>query len=171
VAEVDEDPEDPYKPSVQPAKPTSPTQGSIIPESIASVLSSHSAATTQTIRSTRAHGSVRSNTSNATRRTAATINENKDPSSPRLDLNTARVSLVMELATYMMMATATTGTMFTVYTAFGSLGAGFTPAVQSLALEIYAGRGGEETGKLFGGLSVVHALGYALLTIRYDYVY
>ena len=171
VVEVDEDPEVSNNPSVQPATPTSPAQGSIVPESIARVLSSQSAATTQTIRSTHTYRSVRSNTSNATRRTAAAMNEDKDPSSPRLDLNTARVSLMMELATYTMMATATTGTMFTAYTAFGSLGAGFTPAVQSLALGIYAGRGGEETGKLFGGLSVVHALGYAPLTIHYDYVY
>jgi hypothetical protein len=59
-----------------------------------------------------------------------------------------------------MMATAKTGAMFTVYTALGSLGAAFTPAVQSLALGIYTRRGGEGTGKLFGALSVVQALGY-----------
>ena len=98
------------------------------------------------------------------------MNENKDPSSPRLDLNTARVSLVMELTAYTLMATAKSGTLFTAYTALGSLAAGLTPAVQSLALGIYAGRGGEETGKLFGGLSVVQALGYALLFIRFKCV-
>ena len=97
-------------------------------------------------------------------------NENKDPSSPRLDLNTARVSLVMELTAYILMATANTGTMFTVYTVLGSLAAGFTPAVQSLALGIYAGRGGEETGKLFGALSVVQALGCVLSLVRFRYV-
>jgi len=91
------------------------------------------------------------------------MNENKDPSSPRLDLNTARVSLVMELTAYAMMATAKTGALFTAYTALGSLAAGFSPAVQSLALGIYAGRGGEETGKLFGALSVLQALGYVTL--------
>jgi len=94
------------------------------------------------------------------------MKENKDPSSPRLDLNTARVSLVMELTSYTLMATAKTGTMFTVYTVLGSLAGGFTPAVQSLALGIYGGRGGEETGKLFGGLSVVQVLGYALLVTQ-----
>lgn len=94
----------------------------------------------------------------------------KNPSSPRLDLNAARVSLVLELVAYTMMATADTGTMFTVYTVLGSLGAGFTPAVQSLALGIYAGRGGEETGKLFGGLSVVQVLGYVLFVIRSGHV-
>ena len=99
-------------------------------------------------------------------RTAMAMNENKDPSSPRLDLNTARVSLAMELTAYTLMATAKTGTMFTAYTILGSLAAGFTPAIQSLALGIYAGRGGEETGKLFGGLSVVQALGYVLFVMR-----
>ena len=88
-----------------------------------------------------------------------TIIENEGTSSPCLDLNTARVSLVMEFISYTLMAKAKTGTMFTVYTALGCLGAGFLPAIQSLALWIYAGRGGEETGKLFGGLSVVQALG------------
>ena len=88
-------------------------------------------------------------------RTAMAMNENKDTSSPRLGLNTARVSLAVELTAHTLMATAKTGTMFTAYTILGSLAAGFTPAIQSLALGIYAGRGGEETGKLFGGLSVV----------------
>ena len=98
------------------------------------------------------------------------MSENKDPSSPRLDLNTARVSLILELTAYVLMATANTGTLFTVYTAMGSLAAGFTPATQSLALGIYAGRGGEGTGKLFGALSVVQALGYVLSLVRSRYV-
>lgn len=90
----------------------------------------------------------------------------KKDTSPRLDLNTARVSLVMELASYTLMATAKTGTMFTAYTVLGSLAAGYTPAVQSLALGIYGSRGGEETGKLFGGLSVVQALGYSSICLH-----
>lgn len=94
------------------------------------------------------------------------MNESKDSSSPLLDLNTARVSLFLELASYTMMATANTGIMFTVYTIMGSLGSGFTPALQSLALGIYAGRGGGETGKLFGALSVVQALGYVLTLVH-----
>ena len=62
-------------------------------------------------------------------RTAMAMNENKDPSSPRLDLNTARVSLAMELTAYTLTATAKTGTMVTAYTILGSLAAGFTPAI------------------------------------------
>jgi len=70
----------------------------------------------------------------------------------------------MELTAYALMATAKTGTMFTVYTVLDSLAAGYMPAVQSLALGIYASRGGEETGKLFGGLSVVQALGGSIIS-------
>lgn len=88
---------------------------------------------------------------------------NKD-SSPRLDLNTVRVSLVMDFASYAMMATAKTGMMFTAYTVLDSLAAGYAPAVQSFALWIYTSRGGEETGKLFGGLSMVQALGGSIIS-------
>ena len=97
--------------------------------------------------------------------------KNEDPSSPRLDLNTARVSLVVEFTSYTMMAFARTGTMFTVYTALGSLAVGFTPAAQSLALGIYAGRGGEETGKLFGALRVVQVLGYNSIVLDSRYLF
>ena len=162
VVEIDEDLEVPHNPSVHSATAASPTQGPAVAESITRALSSQSTATTQTNRSARTNHSARSNASDASGKTPMAMKENKDPTSPRLDLNTARVSLVIELTAYAMMATAKTGTLFTVYTALGSFGAGFTPAVQSLALGIYAGRGGEETGKLFGGLSVVQALGYAL---------
>jgi hypothetical protein len=40
-----------------------------------------------------------------------------------------------------------------------SLGAGFVPTLQSFALELYQRRGGGETGRLFGALTVVHVLG------------
>lgn len=113
--------------------------------------SSHGTTATQTTDTTDGHSSTRPN-ADATTRT-------KDTSSPRLDLNTARVSLVLELTSYSMMATAKTGTLFTIYTMLDSLSAGYTPAVQSLALGIYTSRGGHETGKLFGGLSVVQVLG------------
>ena len=164
MAEVDEDPEAPHDPSIQPIMAASPTRGPAVAGSITRDLSSQSTVTTQTNRSARTNNSARSDASDASVKNPMATNENKDPSSPRLDLNTARVSLFMELTAYAMMATAKTGTLFTAYTVLGSLAAGFTPAVQSLALGIYAGRGGEETGKLFGGLSVVQALGYTLLS-------
>jgi len=45
----------------------------------------------------------------------------------------------------------------------GSLGGGFSPAVHSVALELYSRKGGKETGKLFGALSVLHALGSQII--------
>ena len=56
---------------------------------------------------------------NTAERTAMAMNENKEPSSSRLDLNTARVSLAMELTAYTLMATATTGTILTACTGGG----------------------------------------------------
>ena len=154
---------------------SSPSDGSTplppaaeVDEDPEAALSSQSAVTTQANRSVHAHPSIRSN-AGAAGRTATAMNE-KDPGSPRLDLNTARVSLVLEFTSYMLMASAATGTMFTVFTVVGSLSAGFTPSVQSLALGIYAVRGGEETGKLFGGLSMVQALWYILSLVRSRYV-
>jgi hypothetical protein len=164
VTEVDEDPEASYNPPAQPPASIH-ARGPTVSEPITRTLSSQSTAATGTNRSTHAHPSK----PGPAGRTAMAMNENKDSSSPRLDLNTARVSLVLELTAYVLMATANTGTMFTVYTVLGSLAAGFTPAVQSLALGIYAGRGGEETGKLFGGLSVVQALGYVISLVRSRY--
>lgn len=155
---------------------SSPSDGSTplpraaeVDEDPEAALSSQSAVTTQTNRSVHAHPSIRSNAGTAGR-TATAVNEKKDPGSPRLDLNTARMSLVLEFTSYMLMASAATGTMFTVYTIIGGLSAGFTPSVQSLALGIYAVRGGEETGKLFGGLSMVQALWYILSLARSRYV-
>jgi hypothetical protein len=130
---------------------------------------SYDIATAQTSRIVHTHPSTGPRVG-ATGRTITATAENKVPSSPRLDLSIAQVSLVVELMAYSLMGTAKTGTMFTVYTALGSLAAGFTPAVQSLALGIYAGRGGEETGKLFGGLSVVQILGYDLFVSHCRYV-
>lgn len=43
-----------------------------------------------------------------------------------------------------------------------SLGSGFAPAAQSLALGLMP-RGGEDAGKLFGGLAAVQALRYVAL--------
>ena len=53
--------------------------------------------------------------------------------------------------------------MFTAFGMLGSLGAGFSPATQSVMLALYARRGGTEIGRLFGALSVVQALRYDCL--------
>ena len=136
-----------HNPLVQQATSALPAQGSAVPE-------------TSSARGTSPH-------STTTTRTTA---ESKSTSSPRLDLNTVRVSLVIALAGYSMMATAKTGTLFTVYSMLDSLSAGYMPSVQSLALAIYASRGGEGTGTLFGGLSLVQAFGYSSIQLRCEYV-
>jgi hypothetical protein len=66
----------------------------------------------------------------------------------------------MEITAYILMATATTGSVFTVFTAMSSFGAGCIPAVESLSLAVYTSRGGTESGSLFGALSVMSALGF-----------
>ncbi|RDB23050.1 putative membrane protein C14C4.07 [Hypsizygus marmoreus] len=82
----------------------------------------------------------------------------KEIHSPSFDLGLARGSLFVEVIGYTFMAFAPTATAFTLSSMFGSMGAGFSPAVQSVALALYVRRGGTESGRLFGALSVVQAL-------------
>jgi len=92
--------------------------------------------------------------------------------SPTVDLNIARISLLVEMMSYILMAIASTGSAFTVFTAMGSFGAGFMPAVESLALAVYLSRGNTESGSLFGALSVMHALGGQLISpILFGFTY
>lgn len=79
--------------------------------------------------------------------------------SPQFDLNLARFAVLLDVVSYSLMGFANSGLLFTVFTLLSSLGAGFSPAVQSVALELYSRRGETETGKLFGALSVANALG------------
>ncbi|KAJ3819974.1 major facilitator superfamily domain-containing protein [Lentinula raphanica] len=81
-----------------------------------------------------------------------------EPHSSAFDLGLARVSLSIEIVAYLFMALATTPLAFAVFGMLGSFGSGFSPAIQSVALEMYMERGGTENGKLFGALSVVQAL-------------
>ncbi len=80
------------------------------------------------------------------------------PHSPKFDLMLARVSLGIEVVVYALLVFSTNGLMFAACTALGALGMGFSPAVQSIALTLYNRRGGKDTGKLFGAMSVVNAL-------------
>jgi hypothetical protein len=79
--------------------------------------------------------------------------------SPSFDLNLARVSLFIEMIAYTLIGLASTPIAFVLFTLMGSMGGGFSPAVHSVALELYSRRGEKETGKLFGALSVLQALG------------
>jgi hypothetical protein len=83
-----------------------------------------------------------------------------DHRSAVFDLALAQVSVVAEMISYTVMGLVPTPFVFLTFTLLGSFGSGFSPAVQSVALQLYSRKGGKESGRLFGALSVVHALWY-----------
>jgi len=87
----------------------------------------------------------------------------KEHHSPSFDLNLARVSIFIEMTCYTLLGLAQTPIAFTVFTLIGSFGGGFSPALQSVALELYSRRGEKETGRLFGAMSVLQALGSQII--------
>ncbi|KAJ7097761.1 major facilitator superfamily domain-containing protein [Mycena belliarum] len=96
--------------------------------------------------------------------------------SASFDLALARGSIVLETIAYATMPFAPTGLSFTLLTMLASMGSGFTPALQSAALELYGqkvgGGANVESGKLFGALSVLQALcGQILGPAIYGLVY
>ncbi|KAJ3502515.1 hypothetical protein NLJ89_g8854 [Agrocybe chaxingu] len=96
----------------------------------------------------------------------------KEIHSPSFDLALARISLLVEIISYTLMALSPSALAFTVFGIFGSLGTGFSPAVQSVTLALYARRGGTESGRLFGAMSVVQALCSQILgPPMYSFVY
>jgi hypothetical protein len=84
------------------------------------------------------------------------------------DLSLARLSLLVEMVSNASMAFASTPQVFTVSAVFSELGAGFAPAVESVALEVYVEKVRQgnkadgsvplEIGRLYSGLAVVQAL-------------
>ena len=84
----------------------------------------------------------------------------KELHSTTFELGVARVSLIAEIVAYVLMGLAPTGTTFAMFGVIAAFGVGFSPAIQTCALALYASKGGTETGRLFGALSVVQALGY-----------
>jgi hypothetical protein len=83
--------------------------------------------------------------------------------SPVFDLVLARASEALETTSFLGMAVASTGTLFTLASTISSFAAGFSPATHALALDIYTNRRPQnrgEVGKLFGALSVLQALVY-----------
>lgn len=89
------------------------------------------------------------------------------PHSANFDLGLARFSLGLEVVCFTFIAFAPTALTFTIFGMIASWGGGFNPAVQALALELYARRHAKreeaETGKLFGALSVIQAMWYVFL--------
>ncbi|KAJ8473318.1 hypothetical protein ONZ51_g7960 [Trametes cubensis] len=67
-----------------------------------------------------------------------------------LDLLLARAALVTDMLFYALIPTAATGTLFAIFGMCISLGASFGPVMQSLALELYARRGGVGHGQAAG---------------------
>jgi hypothetical protein len=77
---------------------------------------------------------------------------------PSFELNLARASLLVDVTCLTLIGLAPNSIAFIAFTLIGSWAQGFTPSVQSVALELYSRRGEKENGKLFGGLSVIQAL-------------
>ena len=80
--------------------------------------------------------------------------------SPLFDLNLARASLLVSMVSYTSRGISQSPTVFALSGPFNSFGAGFNPAAQSVALALYAKRGGIETGRLFGAMSLIQAIRY-----------
>ncbi|KAL5532572.1 hypothetical protein ACEPAF_4346 [Sanghuangporus sanghuang] len=84
---------------------------------------------------------------------------------PAFDLAIAQSSLALEIVCYALVPVlySSGAVLFIVFTILASCGAGFGPAIQALAVDIYNGRGGTETGRLFGVLSVIQTISSQIL--------
>ncbi|KZT35058.1 MFS general substrate transporter [Sistotremastrum suecicum HHB10207 ss-3] len=83
--------------------------------------------------------------------------------SPKFDILLLRLSLAIEVVAYSSLIFFRTPQWWFIATIVGAFGSGFGPALQSIALEVYARRGETEAGKLFGALSVVNSLCSSIL--------
>ncbi|KAI6041355.1 major facilitator superfamily domain-containing protein [Pisolithus marmoratus] len=109
------------------------------------------------------------------------LTNQNSPHSFNVDLILARCAIGLEILACWVMATATSGAVFTVGTMVGALSVAYSPTIQALALEVYysggnngtAARGGQVgMGRLFGALSVLQALGSQIITPAvYGFVY
>jgi len=84
---------------------------------------------------------------------------------PALDLGIAKVSLALHAVSLALIAVSKNSGLFFGASMLATLGIGYGPLVQSLSLELYVRRGGglSETGRLFGAMSVIQALGTQIL--------
>ena len=65
---------------------------------------------------------------------------------------------MIDILSYASMGVTQNSIPFALSGSLSALGAGFNPAVQSVALALYARRGGIETGRLFGAISLIQAM-------------
>ncbi|KAH8826995.1 MFS general substrate transporter [Flagelloscypha sp. PMI_526] len=79
---------------------------------------------------------------------------------PVFELVLCRISVLIEMLAYSCLIVIVEPSVFTIFSMIGSLSSGFSPSAQTVALHLHVVRTGSqtETGKLFGALSVVHAL-------------
>lgn len=114
---------------------------------------------------TRFHPSPSSFDSSSTHQPTSVISASSQ--SAKVDLTLARCALIIEVVSCLIMATTTSGTLFTIGTMIASASIAFPPIAQSLALEIYRRKTtrevGDEAGKLFGAMSVVQTLGMQVI--------
>ncbi|WVF67324.1 hypothetical protein IAT40_002075 [Kwoniella sp. CBS 6097] len=82
--------------------------------------------------------------------------------SSHLDLITARIAVLLEIVPYVLMSFALPPSQFILCSVFTTLGAPATPAINSLALSLLPDA--SQSGKLFGALSVLQAMGSSLLS-------
>jgi len=98
-------------------------------------------------------------TSTALLDTPREVPTKKEIHSPAFDLGLARVSVAIGAMSYTCMGLAPSALAFTVFGMMNSVGMAFSPAVQSVAMALYVQQGNKESGRLFGALSVLQALG------------
>ena len=93
----------------------------------------------------------------------------KEIHSPLFELNLARASLLVDIVSFASMGLAQNPILYALSAAFGSMGAGFPAAAQSVALALYAKRGGVEIGKLFGAISLIQAIRCDIFVVLLSY--
>jgi hypothetical protein len=83
---------------------------------------------------------------------------------PAVDLGIARISLVVQAICFVIIAFSKDAGMFVAAGALGALATGYSPTTNSLSLELFTRRGGmpSDAGQLFGAMSVIQTVGYAL---------
>ncbi|OXG79438.1 hypothetical protein C349_04385 [Cryptococcus neoformans var. grubii Br795] len=85
-----------------------------------------------------------------------------DAHNGHLDLFTIRLCLFLELVPWFILSFGTSESAFIILTALTTFGSPSTPAANSLALSLLPDP--SQSGRLFGALSVVHALGATLIS-------
>ena len=79
---------------------------------------------------------------------------------PAFDLAIAQASLALEVVRHALVPVRFSSgpVLFVMLTILTSCCAGFGPAIQALAVDIYNGQGGTETGRMLGVLSVIQTI-------------